>query len=64
MANKRSKPEEIVTKLRRVDVLTAQGMQRLKAIRQIDVTEQTFSLEAKVRQNVYRPSEGTEASAK
>jgi len=41
MANKRSKPEEIVTKLRQVVVLTGQGMPRLDAIRQIDVTEQT-----------------------
>ena len=42
MANKRPKPEEIVTKLRQVDVLTGQGMRRLDAIRQIGVTEQTF----------------------
>lgn len=48
MANKRPKPEEIVTKLRQVEVLTGQGMPRLDAIRQIGVTEQTF----------YRWSEG------
>ena len=42
MANKRHKPEEIVTKLRQVEVLTGQGMPRLDAIRQIGVTEQTF----------------------
>ena len=36
------KPEEIVTKLRQVEVLTGQGMPRLDAIRQIGVTEQTF----------------------
>ncbi|MEL7167683.1 MAG: IS3 family transposase [Pseudomonadota bacterium] len=42
MANKRPKPEEIVTKLRQVEVLTGQGMPRLDAIRQIGVTEQTF----------------------
>lgn len=42
MANKRPKPEEIVTKLRQVEVLTGQGMARLDAIRQIGVTEQTF----------------------
>jgi len=41
MANKRPKPEEIVTKLRQVEVLTGQGMPRLDAIRQIGVTEQT-----------------------
>ncbi len=32
MANKRPKPEEIVTKLRQVEVLTGQGMPRLDAI--------------------------------
>ncbi|MEM9912732.1 MAG: IS3 family transposase [Pseudomonadota bacterium] len=42
MANKRPKPEEIVTKLRQVEVLTGQGMSRLDAIRQIGVTEQTY----------------------
>lgn len=42
MANKRPKPEEIVTKLRQVEVLMGQGMPRLDAIRQIGVTEQTF----------------------
>jgi len=42
MANKRPKPEEIVTKLRQVEVLTGQGMARLDAIRQIGVAEQTF----------------------
>ena len=42
MANKRTKPEEIVTKLRQVEILTGQGMPRLDAIRQIGVTEQTY----------------------
>ena len=42
MGIKRHKPEEIVTKLRQVEVLTGQGMPRLDAIRQIGVTEQTF----------------------
>jgi len=42
MANKRPKPEEIVTKLRQVEVLTGQGMPRLDAIRQIGVSEQTY----------------------
>ena len=42
MANKRPKPEEIVTKLRQFEVLTGQGMPRLDAIRQICVTEQTY----------------------
>ena len=42
MANKRPKPEEIVTKLRQVEVLMGQGMSRLDAIRQIGVVEQTY----------------------
>ena len=48
MANKRAKPEEIITKLRQAEVLMGQGMSRLDAIRQIGVVEQTY--------------EGTEAS--
>ena len=42
MANKRSKPEEIVSKVRQVEVLMGQGMSRLYAIRQIGVVEQTY----------------------
>ena len=42
MANERPKPEESVTTLRQVEVLTGQGMPRLDAIRQIGVTEQTY----------------------
>ena len=42
MANKRLKPEEIVTNLRQVEILTGQGMPRLDAIRQIGVTEKTY----------------------
>ena len=41
MATKRHKPEEIVSKLRQVDVLVGQGMARVDAIRQVSVTEQT-----------------------
>ena len=41
MAIKRPKPEEIVVKLRQVEVLIGQGMLRIDAIRQIGVTEQT-----------------------
>ncbi len=40
--NKRPKPEEIVWKLRQVEVLMGQGMSRLDAIRQIGVVEQTY----------------------
>ena len=42
MANKRPKPEEIVTRLRQVEVLTGQGMKRIDAIREIGVVEQTY----------------------
>jgi putative transposase len=42
MAIKRPKPEEIVVKLRRVEVLMGQGMSRIDAIIQISVTEQTY----------------------
>ena len=36
------KPEEIVSKLRQVEVLMGQGVPRLDAIRQIGVVEQTY----------------------
>ena len=42
MANKRHKPEEIVSKLRQVDVLVGQEMARVDAIRQVSITEQTY----------------------
>ena len=42
MATKRHKPEEIVTKLRQVDVLVGQGMARIDAIRQVRIVEQTY----------------------
>lgn len=42
MANRRPKPEAIVSKLRQVEVLMGQGMPRLDAIRQIGVVEQTY----------------------
>jgi len=42
MGIKRYKPEEIVTKLRQVEVLCGQGMLRIDAIRQVHITEQTF----------------------
>ena len=41
MASKRHKPEEIVAKLRQVDVLTGQGTSVAEAIRAIGVTEVT-----------------------
>jgi putative transposase len=42
MPRKRHKPEEIVTKLRQVDVLMAQGRSVGEAIRSIGVTEVTY----------------------
>ena len=42
MPKKRHKPEEIVAKLRQVDVLTSQGSSVADAIRQIGVTEITY----------------------
>jgi transposase-like protein len=42
MARKRHKAEEIVTKLRQVDVLSAQGKSIAEAIRSIGVTEVTY----------------------
>jgi|TARA_Y100000310_G_C20576760_1_gene760815 transposase len=42
MANKRHKPEEIVTKLRQVEVLVGQGMARIDAIREVRIVEQTY----------------------
>ena len=42
MAIKRPKPDEIIVKLRQVEVLMGQGRPRSDAIRQISVTEQTY----------------------
>ena len=42
MAIKRHKPEEVVTKLRQVEVLVGQGMPRIDAIREIRISEQTY----------------------
>ncbi len=42
MGNKRHTAEEIVSKLRQVDVLTAQGRTVAEAIRQIGATEVTY----------------------
>ena len=42
MAGKRHKPEEIVAKLRQVDVLTSQGGSVAEAVRSIGVTEVTY----------------------
>ncbi len=42
MAGKRNKPEEIVLKLRQVEILQAQGKSIADAVRQIYVTQQTY----------------------
>ncbi len=42
MARKHHKPEEIVAKLRQVDVLTAQGRSIAEAVKTIAVTETTY----------------------
>ena len=42
MAGKREKPEEIVSKLRQVEVLQGQGMTIADAVRQIGMTQQTY----------------------
>ncbi len=42
MAAKRHNPEELVTKLRQVEVLVGQGMARIDAIRQVRIVEQTY----------------------
>ena len=42
MGIKRHKPEEIVTKLRQVEVLVGQEMARIDVIREVGITEQTY----------------------
>ena len=42
MGQKHHKPEEIVAKLRQVEVLTGQGRSILEAVRTIAVSEQTY----------------------
>jgi hypothetical protein len=56
-------PEEIVAKLRQVEVLTAQGKAVAEAVRSIGVTEQTFlPLARGVRRAEARPGEAAEAA--
>ena len=64
MVIKRPKPEEIVVKLRQVEVLMGQGMPRIDAIRQLGVTEQKLLLlEEEVWRNGHRTTQGTEAAS-
>ncbi len=46
MPRKRHKPEEIVAKLRQVDVMASQGRHVAAAVRSIGVTEVTYYLSA------------------
>ena len=64
MANKRHKPEEIVTKLRQVEVLVGQGMARIDAIREIGVVEQTYYRSEAVWRHGQGSGEGTQTSPK
>ena len=43
MAKKRHRPEEIVAKLRQVDVLTGQGKSIAESVKTIAVTERTLA---------------------
>ena len=62
MARKRHKPEEIVAKLRQVDVLTAQGQSIAEAVKTIAVTETTYSLASGVRRDEERPGEAAQGA--
>ena len=42
MAGKREKPEDIVMKLRQVEVLQGQGMSVAEAVRRVGMTQQTY----------------------
>ena len=42
MAGKRKKPEDIVAKLRQIEVLQGQGMTTAGAVRHVGTTQQTY----------------------
>jgi transposase-like protein len=42
MARKRYSPEQIITKLREAEVLLSQGMTVIEAVRQLEISEQTY----------------------
>ena len=44
MPRKIYKPEEIIAKLRQVEVLTSQGKSAVDAIRHVGISEQTYYL--------------------
>jgi ACT domain-containing protein len=60
LARKRYKPEEIVAKLRQVDVLLSQGQNIVDAIRQIGVSEVTYYRAPGVRRAENRAGEAPE----
>ena len=51
MARRHHKPEEVVAKLRQVEVLLAQGKTAAEAVRTIGVAEQTYEV-APIRRTV------------
>ena len=55
MANKRPKPEEIVSKLPQVEVLVGQGISRLDAIRLSGVIEQVNWFTSSGFRRIFRP---------
>jgi len=63
MARKHHKPEEIVSKLRQVDVLVGQGHPRVDAIRQVSITEQTYYRWRKQYGGMHCPTGNCEANA-
>ena len=42
MSTKRHKPEQIVSKLGQIEVLLGQGQPRIDAIREVQISEQTY----------------------
>ena len=54
MARKREKPEDIVMKLRQVEVLQGQGMSVAEAVRQVGMAQQTY-YRWRVHYNTVRP---------
>jgi transposase len=59
MPRKHYKPEEIVAKLRQVDVLVSQGMSTADAIRQIGVSEVACARRAAQRGGLLHPAGGS-----
>ena len=68
MATKRHRPEEIVAKLRQIEVLTVQGQSVAEAIRSIGVTEvssgTSYSTASRIRRPETYPMRGDARSAR